>query len=121
VMHTTNALIKYEVKTTDDLFFVDVDNMSYYISDKLGVTYHEADRKNATIIKESNCVKAADISKTDLRRTGEIAKTNFSNAVQASDKIIEANQHFLVVKNDLIARFQELGFREAIREEMFLD
>lgn len=121
VIHTTNAFIKYEVKTTDDLFYVDVDSMTYYISDRLGVTYHEADRKNATIIKESNCVKAADISKNDLKRTEKIARTNFKNAVEASDKIIEANRHFIVVKNNLIEQFQQLGFRKMNREEVFLD
>jgi len=121
VIHTTNAFIKYEVKTTDDLFYVNVDSMTYYISDKLGVTYHEADRKNATIIKESNCVKAADISKNDLQRTQKIARTNFRNAIEASDKVIEANRHFMVVKNNLIEQFQELGFQELEGQEVFLD
>ncbi len=119
VMHTTDALIKYEVKTTPELFYVDVDNMTYYISDALGVTFHEADRENATIIKESNCVKANDISKADLKRTQKIAETNFRNAVQASDKIVEANARFRMVKKELIKSLQELNFVEQVPENVF--
>lgn len=121
VMHTTDALIKYEVKTTPKLFNVDVDNMTYYISDALGVTFYEADRENATIIKESNCVKANDISKTDLKRTQKIAETNFKNAVQASDKIVEANTRFRMVKNELVKSLQELNFAEQVPENVFKD
>lgn len=121
VMYTTDALIKYEVKTTPELFNVDVDNMTYYISDALGVTFYEADRENATIIKESNCVKANDISKADLKRTQKIAETNFKNAVQASDKIVEANTRFRMVKNELVKSLQELNFVEQVPENVFKD
>jgi len=74
VLHTADALLKYEVKTTDDLFFVDVDNMTYFISDKLGVTYYETNRNNQMAIKESNCIKARDIKSTDILKNWAFVK-----------------------------------------------
>ena len=121
VIHTTDALLKYEVKTTDDLFFVDVDNMTYFISDKLGVTYYETDRRNQTAIKESNCIKANNIKPADINRTREIAEADFQNAIASSDKIIEANRSFDMIKRQLIRDFQELGFQEIIPENTFKD
>jgi len=121
VMHTADAVLKYEVKTTDDLFFVDVDNMTYFISDKLGVTYYETNRNNQMAIKESNCIKARDIKSTDIDRSREIAEADFRDAVAASDKIIDANRRFDMIKNRLITDFEGLGFRETIPENVFKD
>ncbi len=121
VLHTADAVLKYEVKTTEDLFFVDVDNMTYHISDKLGVTYYETDRRNQTAIKESNCIKARDIKPADIDRTREIAEADFQDAVASSDKIVEANRRFEMIKSRLITDFEELGFRKVIPENVFKD
>jgi len=121
VVHITDAILKYEVKTTAELFYVDVENMTYYISDKLGVTYHEASRSNQMNIEESNCIKINDISSEDIKRTREIAETDFRNAVASSNKIIAANYRFLMVKNELIRSLENLNFREVAPENQFRD
>jgi len=121
VVHTADAVLKYEVKTTDDLFLVDVDSMTYFISDKLGVTYYETNRNNQMSIQESNCIKARDIKATNIDRTREIAEADFRDAVAASDKIVEANRRFEVIKRELISSFEKLGFREIVPENVFKD
>ena len=121
VIHTADAILKYEVKTTDDLFLVDVDNMTYFISDKLGVTYYETNRNNQMAIKESNCIKAGDIKPTDVDRTRQIAEADFRDAVASSDKIVDANRRFEMVKRELISSFEKLGFRQIVPENTFKD
>ena len=121
VIHTADAVLKYEVKTTDDLFLVDVDNMTYFISDKLGVTYYETNRNNQMAIKESNCIKAGDIKSGDVDRTRQIAEADFRDAVASSDKIVDANRRFEMVKRELISSFDKLGFRQIVPENTFKD
>ncbi len=114
VVHTTDAVVKYEVKTTDDLFYVNTDSMTYYISDALGVTYYEAERKNKMAIEESNCVSKKDLTVKDIERSKDIAETNFLNAVHSSDKIVEAEIQFQTVKRELINGLTKMGFQEVI-------
>jgi len=121
VVHTADAVLKYEVKTTDDLFLVDVDNMTYFISDKLGVTYYETNRNNQMAIKESNCIKAGDIKPGDVDRTRQIAEADFRDAVASSDKIVDANRRFEMVKRELISSFEKLNFRQIVPENTFKD
>lgn len=121
VVHTADATLKYEVKTTADLFYVDVESMTYYISDKLGVTYYEASRSNQMNVQESNCIKTRDISRDDIERTREIAETDFRDAVASSDKIIEANHRFQMVKNELIRSLENMDFRAVAPENQFKD
>ena len=121
VVHTADAVLKYEVKTTDDLFLVDVDNMTYFISDKLGVTYYETNRNNQMAIKESNCIKVGDIKPGDVDRTRQIAEADFRDAVASSDKIVDANRRFEMVKRELISSFEKLNFRQIVPENTFKD
>lgn len=121
VVHSTDALIKYEVKTTKDLFYVNTDSMTYFISDALGVTYYEAQRSNNMNIKESNCVSKKDITHDDIQRCKDIAETNFLNAVHTSDKIVEAETQFETVKRELISGLIKMGFQEVPPVRRFKD
>ncbi len=112
VVHTTNATVKYEVKTTKDLFEVDVDSMTFYISDALGLSYYEAQRSDDMTIEESLCVSKQDISHEDIQRAKDIAETNFFNAIHTSDKIVEAEAEFERIKYSLIAKLLKDGFKK---------
>ena len=54
VVTETRAIVKYEVKSSPNVFYVDMEKKEYYVSPDLGVSYHEADRRTRTFIEESN-------------------------------------------------------------------
>lgn len=122
VVNETHATIKYEVRTSPDIFFVDVEKMEYYVSPNLGVTYHEAEKSTKMNIEESSCIKEKNIKNRDIERSKQIAERNFKKAVQKSDKLIEAKARFEVIKENLLDKLVDAGFKEVLpRERAFMD
>lgn len=123
VVTETQAVIKYEVKSSPNLFYVDVENKSYYVDPNLGVSYHEADRSTKTRVDESNCIKEKNISQQDIERSKKIANRNFKKSVESSEKWKDAQARFIIVKEQLLDKLVDAGFEEIPPEEgdEFLD
>ncbi|MFK7950702.1 MAG: hypothetical protein AB8G11_24160 [Saprospiraceae bacterium] len=121
VVTETQATIKYEVKSNPDLFYVDVENKTYYVSDDLGVSYHEADRKQRTSVEESNCIKEKNLRPEDIERSKNIAERNFTKSIETSEKWQDAQARFVIVKTQLLDKLVDAGFNEEPPTEEFLD
>ncbi len=121
VVTETQATVKYEVKSSPDLFYVDVENKTYYVSDDLGVSYHEADRRQRTYVEESNCIKEKNLRPEDIERSKNIAERNFIKSIETSEKWQDAKARFVVVKTQLLDKLVDAGFNEKPPTEEFLD
>lgn len=121
VVTENEATIKYEVKSSPDLFYVDVENKSYYVSPDLGVSYHEADKRTKTYIEESNCIKEKNIQPQDIERSKGIADRNFKKSIERSEKWKDAQARFIVVKEQLLDKLVDAGFKETPPTEEFFD
>lgn len=121
VVTETQATVKYEVKSSPDLFYVDVENKTYYVDDNLGVSYHEADRRQRTYVEESNCIKEKNLRPQDIERSKNIAERNFKKSIETSKKWQDAKARFVVVKEELLDKLVDAGFTEVKPEEEFLD
>lgn len=121
VVTTTHAMIKYEVQTTEDLFYIDGEKKEYYISPDLGVNYIDAGKETATAIIESNCIKERHITPQMIENAKQLAAKNFNNAVESSDKIIEARAEFERIKQTLIDDFENAGFTSVPPENRLLN
>lgn len=112
VVTETQSIIKYQVKSSPDLFFVDVENKTYFVSPNLGVSYHEADKRTQTFIEESSCIKEKNIKKEDIERSKQIAERNFTKSIERSEKWRNAQARFILIKEQLLDKLSEAGFRE---------
>lgn len=121
VVTETQATVKYEVKSSPDLFYVDVENKTYYVSDDLGVSYHEADRRQRTYVEESNCIKEKNLRPEDIERSKNIAERNFIKSIETSEKWQDAKARFVVIKTQLLDKLVDAGFNEKPPTEEFLD
>lgn len=121
VVTETQATVKYEVKSSPDLFYVDVENKTYYVSEDLGVSYHEADRRQRTFVEESNCIKEKNIKPENIERSRGIAERNFKKSIEKSEKWKQAKARFLVVKSELLDKLVDAGFKEVEPTEEFLN
>ena len=121
VVTETQATVKYEVKSSPDLFYVDVENKTYYVSDDLGVSYHEADRRQWTYVEDSNCIKEKNLRPEDIERSRNIAERNFIKSIETSEKWQDAKARFVVVKTQLLDKLVDAGFNEKPPTEEFLD
>lgn len=121
VVTETQATVKYEVKSSPDLFYVDVENKTYYVSDDLGVSYHEADRRQRTYVEESNCIKEKNLRPEDIERSKNIAERNFTKSIETSEKWQDAKARFVIVKTQLLDKLVDAGFNEVPPTEEFLD
>jgi hypothetical protein len=121
VVTETQATVKYEVKSSPDLFYVDVENKTYYVSDDLGVSYHEADRRQRTYVEASNCIKEKNLRPEDIERSKNIAERNFIKSIETSEKWQDAKARFVVVKTQLLDKLVDAGFNEKPPTEEFLD
>lgn len=121
VVTETQATVKYEVKSSPDLFYVDVENKTYYVSDDLGVSYHEADTKRRTYVEESNCIKEKNLRPEDIERSKNIAERNFTKSIETSEKWQDAKARFVIVKTQLLDKLVDAGFDEEPPTEEFLD
>lgn len=122
VVTETQATVKYEVKSSPDMFYVDVENKTYYVSDDLGVSYHEADRRQRTFVEESNCIKEKNLKPQDIERSKNIAERNFTKSIETSEKWQDAKGRFVIVKTNLLDKLVDAGFAETpLEEEEFLN
>ena len=96
--------------------------MEYYVSPDLAVTYHEAEKSTKMDIEESSCIKKKNIKIDDIERSKQIANRNFKKAVEKSDKLIEAKARFEVIRENLLDKLVDAGFKEVPpREEVLVD
>ncbi len=121
VITETQATIKYEVRSSPELFYVDVDKKTYYVSPNLGVSYHEANRTNKTYIQESNCIKEKNIQPQDIERAKGIAEQNFKKSIDKSEKWQAAQARFKIVKTELLDKLVDAGFKEIAPTDEFLN
>lgn len=121
VVTETQSVIKYEVKSSPDLFYVDVENKTYYVSPNLGVTYHEADKRTRTFVEESNCIREKDIKPEDFERSKAIAERNFKKSIDKSKKWQDAKVRFDIIKTELLDKLSDAGFKETPPQEQFLN
>lgn len=112
VVTETQSVVKYQVKSSPDMFFVDVENKTYYVSPNLGVSYHEADKRTRTFIEESNCIKEKNIKPEDIDRSKTLAERNFTKSIERSDKWKNAQARFVVIKEQLLDKLTDAGFTE---------
>lgn len=112
VITETQSIVKYQVKSSPELFFVDVENKTYYVSPNLGVSYHEADKRTRTLIEESNCIKEKNIKPEDIERSKSIAERNFTKSIERSEKWKNAQARFIVIKEQLLDKLTDAGFTE---------
>lgn len=121
VITTTHATIKYEVESDSNFFQIDHEAKTYFISPTLGVGFHEADKESNTEIQESNCVKERHIGQEGVKEAQRLATENFKNAILSSDKILQAQIEFKMIKDELIKSLQEAGFKEQKPKTVFQD
>ena len=121
VVTETQATIKYEVKSSPDLFYVDVENKTYFVSDDLNVSYHEADKHTRTYVEESNCIKQKNLRPEDIERSKNIAERNFIKSIENSEKWKDAQARFIVIKTQLLDKLVDAGFNEVEPKEEFLN
>ncbi len=114
VIHTTKATIQYQVQTTPETFYLDVNKKEYYIAPELGVTYIETGKQTQMDIEESNCVKKRNVTIDDINSTKRKAEAALKKAIENSDKMKSAYYRFEEVKDALILQFEEAGFIEAL-------
>jgi hypothetical protein len=112
VVTETQSIVKYQVKSSPDLFFVDVENKTYYVSPNLGVSYHEADKRTRTFVEESNCIKEKNIRPEDIERSKNLAERNFTKSIDRSEKWKNAQARFVVIKEQLLDKLTDAGFAE---------
>jgi hypothetical protein len=117
----THSTVKYQVQSSPELFYVDVEKKTYYVSPNLGVTYHEADRRTRTTVEESNCIKQKDIKPEDIERAKAIADRNFKKSIENSEKWKNAEARFAVIKTELLDKLSEAGFQEVPPSTEFLN
>lgn len=121
VINETRATIKYEVQSDSTLFYVDVDKMEYYVDPNLDVTYHEADKESNTYITESNCIKEKDIKLADVEKSKRIAERNFKKQIEKSEKLQDARARFLIIKEQVLDKLIDAGFKEVPPTEPLLN
>lgn len=121
VVTKTQAIVKYEVKSSPDVFYVDMEKKEYYVSPNLGVSYHEANRQNRTSVEESNCIQTQDIKTKDIDRAKNIADRNFKKSIEKSEKWKDANARFILIRRELLDKLVDAGFEETPPEEEFLN
>lgn len=112
VVTETQSIVKYQVKSSPELFFVDVEKKTYYVSSNLGVSYHEADKRTRTFIEESNCIKEKNIKPEDIERSKNLAERNFTKSIERSEKWKNAQARFVVIKEQLLDKLTDAGFAE---------
>lgn len=121
VVTETQSVVKYEVKSSPDLFYVDMEKKTYYVSPKLGVSYHEADKRTRTFTEASNCIREKDIKPEDIERAKGIAERNFKKAIDKSEKWQNAIARFDIIKTELLDKLVDAGFKEVPPNEEFLN
>lgn len=123
VKFVTDATIKYEVKTTDQTFVIDVEKQQYFISESLGVQQLETNRQTDLSIDESICIKEQDITLDQIEAARKRADQDFKTAVSRSPKLIDATIRFEMIKSQLITQLDSIGFvrLDSLPSERLLD